>query len=300
MNRLITTHHGGMPNHLENHRWFEDSLIATFKNLALAIGLGDSAFILHGVKVTQNSSYYFITEGAIFMNGIIYRVPSHQLSKLGSGQDGTYFWDIEKSYDPSGHVQFQNQEWYNIYELQVAKLQKTTEVLDAGTYTPLALKSLSSILTSRAAYDTLLADYNDTKNAALYWYRNNGAGYYSVNLQGPSETFPSYQSINFTREVGTLRGTTHLRLRAGGIYKITVHKGADLSLRLFGGLGYSFPLVEGDNIITNVFAVVAGFLEDRDVVFQQLTTGDVSISAILLGIDYSVTTGSEETPVLFE
>lgn len=299
MNRLITSHHGGMPNYLDNHRWFEDSIISTFKNIALAIGLGESAFILHGVKVTQNSSHFFITEGAIFMNGIIYRVPSHQLSKLGSGQVGTYYWGVDKSYDPTGHVQFQSQEWHNIYEVQVVRLQKTTEVLVSGTYIPLVLNSLSSILTSRAAYDSLLADYNDTKNTALYWYKNNGAGYYSVNLQGPSETFPSYQPIIFTREVGTLKGATHLRLRGGGVYKITVHKGADLNLRLSGGLGFSFPLIEGDNIIVNNSTVVAGFVEDRDVVFQQLTTGNVSISVILLGIDYSVT-GAEEMPELFE
>lgn len=299
MNKLITTKSGGMPDHLDNFRWHEDAVKTALKDIVKAIGLGRDALILYGVTVSQNMSNYFVTAGAIFMNGEIFRVPAHQLAKLPLGQSGTYFWDVVTSYDPDGHLQFQNQVWNNVYEIRDVKLNKTSEVLPSGSYTPLSIQRITEVLTSRSDFNALSLDYTDLKETMHFWLRTNGTGYYSAYITEPAQTFSTHQPIVFNRVVGSLKGDTHIRVRVGGVYKITVHKGADLGLRLYLGLFTSWELTEGDNIVvyTHLGGIVVGNTPDVDGVFQQLTTGEVVLSVLFLGVDFSVSgtvSGSNE------
>lgn len=298
MNRLITTYTGGMPDHLDNFRWYEDAVKTAFKDIVKGLGLGDDMLILYGVDVTQNSSYYFVSEGAIFMNGEIFKVPAHQLSRFTGGQTGTYYWEVFTSNDPSGNLTFQNQISHQVYEIREVKLTKTTSILTPGSYTPLEVKGLAEVLTARADFDALADSHALLLDFVNYWKHTNGVGYYMSELDGPSQSYSNHQDVVFDRVTGSLSGDTHITLRAGGVYKITLHEGASLDIRLSGGLGNIFPLNDGVNFVLATSLNANQPVPDINATFQWLQNGNVVISVELLGVDYSLTGGVEDIPDL--
>lgn len=298
MNRLITTNTGGMPNYLDNFRWYEDAIKTAFKDVVKGLGLGGDVLILYGVDVTQNSSYYYVSAGAIFMNGEIFKVQAHQLARFGNGQTGTYFWEVITSYDSAGHLTFQNLTPHQVYEIREVRLTKTTSILPPGSYVPLEVNRLTDMLTARADFDALANKHAILLDFVNYWQNTNGVGYYMKVLDAAPQSYQSHQDIVFDRITGSLSGATDIVLRIGGVYKITIHQGLPLGIRLNGGLGNITTLSDDVNFVVPTSINIEQNISDINATFQWLQSGDVVISVELLGVDYSLTGGSESIPDL--
>jgi len=160
MNKLITTHNGGMPDHLENFRWYEDAVKKCFDDLAKGMANGGSAFVIWGCQIVDMVTFYGINPGAIYANGEIFQVPGHTLTQFGTGVTGTYYWQLEETYDPSGDLTFENTVQHSIYQIRALKLVKTTATPPVG-YIPMALPKASDIWTTKSEYNNGVATINN-------------------------------------------------------------------------------------------------------------------------------------------
>ncbi|MBA3901730.1 MAG: hypothetical protein H0X62_16260 [Bacteroidetes bacterium] len=160
MDKLITTHNGGMPDTLDHFRWYEESVKNVLENICRGLNNGAStALVLWGVNVTISGNNYDVTEGAIFVQGEIFRVPAHTLARFASGT-GTYYWDLDVSYNPEGFLTFESNEMHDVYKIRVMKLYKTTDNMPAGSFVPLALPKLSDVWTLKGLYTAFKNEFD--------------------------------------------------------------------------------------------------------------------------------------------
>lgn len=203
MNKLITTNNGGMPDDLNDFRFYESAVEETIKNIVRGMNLGDDTGLrLWGAEVVSNGANYDISEGAIFLDGVLYKVPAHSLVKLTGS--GTYFWGVDESYDINGTEVFQNGETVATYQVRVAKLKKTTTLLSLGSYVALDCPRLSDLwqkvnesgawteITPPVTAVTGQAFFRIRENSVEfrgYWVTDGGSGTHYYTL--PAEARPS-------------------------------------------------------------------------------------------------------------
>lgn len=120
MKKLITNINGGMPQLLNNHRWFQAGLEESIASICKGFLNSSQAIKLWGARVIIETGGVTVSEGAIYIDNEICMVPQHNLP--GGLFGGDYYWDKEETFDPSGLLLFQNGQEYNVYANYIVKL----------------------------------------------------------------------------------------------------------------------------------------------------------------------------------
>ncbi len=132
MKKLITTHDGGMPFHLDSLRWMEQGINESLSAICKSLALERPAIKLFGAGVTveylpDDLQQYTIEHGAIFQGNEIFLVPKHEITSLASHQA---YWDTEEHFDPSGHLAFRNGSVHNVFSEKIMKLKHAASAPD--------------------------------------------------------------------------------------------------------------------------------------------------------------------------
>lgn len=255
MNKLKTTYNGGMPNFLNNFRWHEAGVNEVLAHIVQSMADGVDAMRLYGAGVSSSGDNYLISAGAIFFQGEVFTVPAHTLPKLPTGDPGTYYWDLEETFAAEGLLSFEDvPTTHDCYAIRIAKLKKTSEVLEPGTYVPIGVPRFHDIFTSRAVYDGLQNAHNSLLSAFSKLSSQIGTAYFRASFQNESQV---YFNIPWLTAFGSIRSDqTDLKIVNGGVYEINIIGIPDsATLRLYkdggqmiGSLNLDYELSGGLNI----------------------------------------------------
>lgn len=163
MDKLITTNNGGMPFDLDDLRWIEQGVAASFKALAKAMNLNnETGFRLWGATVTDAGGSYNISAGAIFAFDEIWLVDAHSLTKLAGS--GSYYWKQVITHDVSGFETFESAATVDTYQVRRMKLTNTDVDGAAGgsDINGLQFLSMSDAFTTLSVFNTLNDQINNT------------------------------------------------------------------------------------------------------------------------------------------
>lgn len=122
MNKLITTDTGGFPYVLDDIRWEQDAYRTALLDFSSAVRNSASAdCVLWGCIVTDNTTTYDVSAGAVIINGEIY----HVTATTGVTKVALKRLAIQAStgtYDASGLKTFQDAVTHNTYEIRKANV----------------------------------------------------------------------------------------------------------------------------------------------------------------------------------
>lgn len=252
MNRLITTHNGGMPDHLDNFRWHEQAVKETLHNICRGLANGaQTGLRLWGANITETATHYQVSRGAIYFEGEIFYVPEHTLQKFMGGTSGTYLWDIHIGYDPAGNLDFENGQSHGVYEIRQARLIKTTQQLTPGSFIQMNCPRFDELWTLKSHFNDLSDDFNTLKSQFNTLKNNTGTAYFYKQIPSMPQSYQNHQNIQWGTKAGTLvHISADILLKNGGVYLVRVIQGGSSSgLRLRIGSIFSSNLSAGDNII---------------------------------------------------
>lgn len=132
MKKLITTHNGGMPFHLDSLRWMEQGISESLSAICKSLALERPAIKLFGAGVTiedlpEDQRKYTIEQGAIFQGNEIFLVPEHTIECPSAHQA---YWDTEEVFDPSGYLAFRDGSAHNVFSEKIMKLKHAASAPD--------------------------------------------------------------------------------------------------------------------------------------------------------------------------
>ena len=132
MKKLITTHNGGMPFHLDSLRWMEQGISESLSAICKSLALERPAIKLFGAGVTVedlplDQRKYTIEQGAIFQDNEIFLVPAHTVECPAAHQA---YWDTEELFDPSGYLAFRDGLAHNVFSEKIMKLKHAASAPD--------------------------------------------------------------------------------------------------------------------------------------------------------------------------
>ena len=295
MNKLLTSFTGGMPDFLDNFRWHEEAVKDALAHIVKGMADGKEALKLYGAQVSQNPSNYLVAGGAIFFAGEIFSVFPHTLQKLPTGVPGTYYWDFEESYAPEGELLFENGSMANCYAIRTARLKKTTEVLEEGSYVPFEVPSFSDVYTKRSVFDALQSNFAALSATFSAIQAQVGGAYFKVALSFASEL---WTVLSWDVAVGALKSeTSDLKMVNGGVYEIYVHRLSNAgSLRLYkldmesGAFNIDYNLYKGLNVVH-----INGFSGTHDVAIEAKNNDDLTELTIkLIALDTNPSEGGPD------
>jgi hypothetical protein len=197
------------------------------------------------------------------------------LQKFASGTTGTYFWDIEIIYDPTGQLNFESGQQLNVYQVRVAKLTKTTQALAAGTFVERLCPRLQDVWTFKSLYNTLQTNFTNLQNSYNDLRAKVGTSYFFKQVPQAPVAYDTPRDIAWGTKAGLLLPSVgDVVLQDGGIYLVRVLQGGNNNgLRLKSGTSFNKALVQGDNIIKTGFligtsTITANFQYQVDATFE--------------------------------
>lgn len=117
MNRLDTSYNGGFPHNLNDLRFVDDAIRLAFQDILKGLA-GSTPVIIWGCTATPlEPEGHNISEGAVFYQGEIWHVDSHNIGEYGDAPDWAFF----KTYDPDGNKIYKDGQQHNTYEVRKAK-----------------------------------------------------------------------------------------------------------------------------------------------------------------------------------
>lgn len=133
MNKFITTDTGGLPYVLDDIRWVEDSNREGIADIVKGIAdSGTTDFILWGCNITDNTTYFDVSEGAIVFDGEIYHLAATtNLTKVSLQY--LIFKPSTGTYDSDGLKTFQDAATHDTYEIRIATAS-ISAIPGAGSY----------------------------------------------------------------------------------------------------------------------------------------------------------------------
>lgn len=120
MNKLITTDTGGFPYVLDDIRWEQSAYREALNDIVKGIvDSGTVDFILWGCNITDNTTYFDVSEGAIVFDGEIYHLAATtNLTKVNLQY--LIFKPSTGTYDSNGLKTFQDAATHDTYEKRFA------------------------------------------------------------------------------------------------------------------------------------------------------------------------------------
>lgn len=133
MNKLITTDTGGFPYVLDDIRWEQDAYREALNDIVKGIvNNGTTDFVLWGCNITDNTTYFDVSEGAIVFDGEIYHLAATtNLTKVALQY--LIFKPSTGTYDSDGLKTFQDAATHDTYELRFATAT-ISAIPGAGSY----------------------------------------------------------------------------------------------------------------------------------------------------------------------
>lgn len=283
-----------MPDFLDNFRFYEEAVREALAHLSQGMSNGAPAVRIHGAEVTSSGANYLVAAGAIFFGGEIYTVPAHTLPKLATGVAGTYYWDFEQTYAPEGWLSFEDLGVVNnCYAIRVAKLKKTTEILEGGAFVPKDVIRFQDVYTLKSSYDSLLTNFTALLTNFTALSKQVGGAYFHALAQSPDLNWLDLPTdIKFGNLISE---TAHLQMVSGGVYMVHVSKlsSPDGHLRLYheggevGVLQLDRELFLGDNLV-----YVQGFAGVAHVAIQgKWINTETELSVHLIAVDTNASNG---------
>ena len=296
MNKLITTHNGGMPDYLDNFRWHEEAIIEVLAHIVKGMSNGAGAMRLYGASISMSGANYVVSEGAIFFQGEIFTVPAHTLPMLPTGESGTYFWKLEETYHPDGLLTFELEGLppQDCYAIRVAKLSKTSEILDPGSYVAMNVPHFYDIYTPRNAFIGLQQSHASLIDGFTELREEVGAAYFYASFQNEGGV---WIDMPWIRAFGALHSPeADIKMVNGGVYEINiVRQPGGSSFRLYKtsgiqlGLNINYELNPGVNIFH-----LNGYAGQHDVHLQgRYIDGDTVVIVRLISVDPNPSSGGD-------
>lgn len=151
MNKFITSDNGGLPIHLDDLRFIDDSVRNVLKGIMSAYGIAaDESFILSGAGSTLNGGNFDIAAGYISLDGEILEVEAHSITTtLAPGE--AHVWKLKTANDPAGLKTFESTASFDTYEVRQAEVEVETPV---GVFMPMLADNLPAKIS--AFYGTIL------------------------------------------------------------------------------------------------------------------------------------------------
>jgi len=144
MNKFITTDTGGLPYVLDDIRWVEDSNREGISDIVKGIvDSGTTDFILWGCNITDNTTTFDVSEGAIVFDGEIYHLAATTgLTKVALQY--LIFRPSTGTYDSDGLKTFQDAATHDTYEIRIATAT-IGAIPGAGSYIIASTQGASAI-----------------------------------------------------------------------------------------------------------------------------------------------------------
>jgi hypothetical protein len=285
MDKLITTNNGGMPFDLDDLRWIDQGVTASFKAIAKALNLNsETGFRLFGAEVTDAGSTYNVAAGAIFAADEIWLVNGHSVAKLAGS--GSYYWKQVITYDVTGSETFESGATVETY--QIRRLQFTNTDLDGAAsgsdILGIHLLSMSDAWTTTTVFNTL-SDQINNANTGI-----NSNLVRSANVRQIQNVGSSY--ANFTDLTGfySSRGGDP-ELHASGVSLGINFKKNRLYRLEFNGVQYAADVIRIKNVPSS-HVLFAGF-ESRD------ASGNVDINPSQTDDIFMVNTSATDVTLTF-
>jgi len=128
MNKLQTEFDGGMPFALDDLRFMQAANRKALASLARALvkySGKEVPVIIYGAQISNNGTdTVSISEGAMYYNEEIWHIPAHSFTSPIPLTESP-FWNLERSFDPSGDKIFYDGEMHRTYEIRNAKAAMT-------------------------------------------------------------------------------------------------------------------------------------------------------------------------------
>lgn len=297
MNKLKTTFNGGMPNFLDNFRWHEEGVNEVLAHIVKGMANGGDVLRLYGANVSSSGVNYLITAGAVFFQGEVFTVPAHTIQKLPTGDPGTYYWEFEETYDSEGLLTYELEGMppQNCYAIRVAKLKKTSEILDPGSYVSMGIPDFRDIFTLRSTFETLQSSHISLSNEFSKLSDQIGSAYFRAAFQYENSV---YINMPWISAFGSIKSDeADLKIVNGGVYEVNITElpnGATLRLYhdsgpVAGGLDLDYELSPGLNIFH-----LNGYAGEYDISLQgNNIDGTVQVVVRLIAVDPNPSTEND-------
>lgn len=165
MNKLITTHIGGMPIVLDDLRWIETGLKDALNGIVSHGTLSSTdVMIISGCEYDPNeisdNSQLTLSSGYVLFNEEIFKVNAAVVSL--SPTSNKLYWDLKSSFDSAGNVTFEDTVVRDIYEIREFEVKQAASV-PAGKIEVTLEKNLFDVyrekLSNRSNKQTAISSY---------------------------------------------------------------------------------------------------------------------------------------------